>query len=244
MLLASTALGFAIVYIQDQEYLIRKDAPPTDAVPPPRWIELGVDYNRLCNATDVLNTVVDLVATVIITSRIWYMARQLENALGQGAGVRYRAAVSMFVESGVLILISEVLTTALGYAAHTVIAVDVLGLASNITLMLVVITPTLIIVRVGMHKGFDSVVETMHELYAPRDAQVRSIKFAQRRTTDTATNITNFAHPGAVIQDSSPESDSESVSVDSRGGLSVASGQREGVKEKKVDMTEVHLDIV
>ncbi|KAA1474152.1 hypothetical protein DENSPDRAFT_315658 [Dentipellis sp. KUC8613] len=117
MLLASTALGFACVYLQEQEYIIRKDAPLTETVPPPRWIELGIDYDDLHNVSNVLNTIVDSVATVIVASRIWYLARQLESTLGQKAGLRYRAAVSMFIESGILIMMSEVLTTVLGISS-------------------------------------------------------------------------------------------------------------------------------
>ncbi|TFY72187.1 hypothetical protein EVG20_g804 [Dentipellis fragilis] len=116
-------------------------------------------------------------------SRIWFMARQLEMSLGRATGVRYRAAMSMIIESGFIITASQL-------AEACIVLVDSVAAYSTliyaIAQLLMVIAPTLIIVRVGMGRGFDSVVETAHEHQAShglRETQVRSIRFASHPTT-------------------------------------------------------------
>ncbi|TFY62718.1 hypothetical protein EVG20_g6599, partial [Dentipellis fragilis] len=116
-------------------------------------------------------------------SRIWFMARQLEMTLGKATGVRYRAAMSMIIESGLLITASQLAVTCTTFIDN----VEIYSyLISDIAQMLMIIAPTLIIVRVGMGQGFDSVVETAHEHQAShgvRERQVRSIRFASHPTT-------------------------------------------------------------
>ncbi|KAA1474165.1 hypothetical protein DENSPDRAFT_931459 [Dentipellis sp. KUC8613] len=240
LLITSTALSFAAICLQNEAYLIAK-AAPLDASPPPRWFYLIMTVENLMNSTNPLNLTIDTVATALIACRIWYMARQLERTLGKMAGIRYRAAVSMFVESGLLMLLCEILTTCTSFF----ITATYSGIISDITLMLVAIAPTLIIVRVGMHKGFDSVVETAHQHSASQSrghTQTRTIQFAARRTTTT--NVSDPASIGAVNQATARESDSDSDGAESADGSSRGSGQAEGTKTEKTEKMELDLGIV
>ncbi|TFY52550.1 hypothetical protein EVG20_g10502 [Dentipellis fragilis] len=144
-------------------------------------------------------------------SRIWFMVRQLERTLGRATGVRYRAAMSMIIESGFIITASQ-----LAEACTTLVStIEMYGsLISDIAEMLTVIAPTLIIVRVGMGQGFDSVVETAHEYQAShgvRETQVRSIRFASHPTTTAEGS--HLASVAANIRSIASESDTDSRSA-------------------------------
>ncbi|TFY72188.1 hypothetical protein EVG20_g807 [Dentipellis fragilis] len=184
LLLAQTATGFANSYFMSELYsLQRQQTASREGTLPPRWIKISHNLNTSQTANNFLTLTVNVLATIFISSRIWFMARQLERTLGRATGVRYRAAMSMIIESGLLITASQ-LTMACTIFVDSVAAYGTL--ISIVGRMLTVIAPTLIIVRVGMGRGFDSVVETAHEHHAShgiRETQVRSIRFASHPTT-------------------------------------------------------------
>ncbi|KAA1478188.1 hypothetical protein DENSPDRAFT_845380 [Dentipellis sp. KUC8613] len=67
---------------------------------------------------------------------------------------------------------------------------------------MMVIAPTLIIVRVGMGEGFDRVVETSHlshNAQVTRGSQLKSIKFADHGPI--ATDISHLASQGGPIEE-------------------------------------------
>ncbi|TFY58526.1 hypothetical protein EVG20_g8115 [Dentipellis fragilis] len=151
--------------------------------------------DRFGNANTMTELASNAIMTALIAYRIWSLARTLEKTLGKTAGVRYRTALCMVVESGSVILVSQVLDACLGFAvsaAYTNFAID-------IGVMLTVIAPTLIIVRVGMGQGFDSVVETSHQHHASHQYTLRPIRFAQRATINT--DSPHVASLGAMIQE-------------------------------------------
>ncbi|KAA1478994.1 hypothetical protein DENSPDRAFT_87825 [Dentipellis sp. KUC8613] len=232
LLFLMLALNGAFIYYETQLYLIRKDAPPSETTPPPRWFEIGNIMAKVNNANNILEFVTNAIATILIASRIWFMARHLEKALGRTAGVRYRAAVSMVVESGLLLLLSQLISTIFDFTPATSLVTAI----NSVAQILMAIAPTLIIVQVGMSKGFDRVVETSHQLHASpgiRETQTKSIRFAEHRTT---TDVSHFASVGAIIPDIElqPDNDTQSTS-----GSSGHSGVPDQAKISKLEKAEV-----
>ncbi|KAA1478999.1 hypothetical protein DENSPDRAFT_88266 [Dentipellis sp. KUC8613] len=193
LLLGETATGFAQSYLSTEEYhLVQQQNPADEGTPPPGWVAITTALTNLSTANTLLALVVNVLATALIASRIWLMAHQLEKTLGSKAGLRYRAAISIIVESGFLITASQIVMTCTN-------PVDT-------TLVYNVISPTLIIVRVGLGQGFDSVVETAHQHHAPqgaRETQIRSIHFAGPRSI--ATDASHIASLGALAPGLEPE---------------------------------------
>ncbi|KAA1476036.1 hypothetical protein DENSPDRAFT_842916 [Dentipellis sp. KUC8613] len=104
--------------------------------------------------------------------------------------------------------------------------------------MLMVIAPTLIIVRVGMGQGFDSVVDTAHQHHASqgvRETQVRSIRFAEHRTTTTT--VSQVASFGTVAPGPQLGSDRNACSRDDDSEHSSSLREVEGVKAEKVEFS-------
>ncbi|TFY72184.1 hypothetical protein EVG20_g803 [Dentipellis fragilis] len=209
LLLAETVTGFTAVYFMTELYFLeRQQTASSKATLTPRWIKIVHNLNTSETANNFLALAVNVLATILIASRIWFMARQLEMTLGRTTGVRYRAAMSMIIESGLLVTASQ-----LAIACTTVVDSIAIygGLIITIVQMLTVIAPTLIIVRVGMGQGFDSVVETAHEHHASRgirESQVRSIRFASHPTTTAeGSHLATFeANPRSTGSESDADS--------------------------------------
>ncbi|TFY65621.1 hypothetical protein EVG20_g5468 [Dentipellis fragilis] len=234
-----TAVGLVESYYIAQVYYLEKQiSVSNETTPPPRWFEMANNLSKFGTANNYLELAVNVLATILIASRIWYLAHQLEKTLGQGLTVRYRAAISIIVESGSLITASQIVMTCI----DVVNSVQIYGnLISDISIMLLVIAPTLIIVRVGMGKGFDDVVETANQHHASegvRETQIRSIRFAEHRTTTT--DASHLASLGAIISNAGPESDSDARSADSGSEQSNVLGRAEETKvEKEVNLSMV-----
>ncbi|TFY72186.1 hypothetical protein EVG20_g805 [Dentipellis fragilis] len=142
LLLAETACGFAGAYFTSELYsLQRQDTASSEGTPPPIWIKIAQDTDTLQTANYFLALAVNVLATIFIgeltahtrlmeskklesishvASRIWFVARQLEMTLGRATGVRYRAAMSMIIESGLLITASQ-LAMACTSLVHSVV---------------------------------------------------------------------------------------------------------------------------
>ncbi|KAA1475437.1 hypothetical protein DENSPDRAFT_425445 [Dentipellis sp. KUC8613] len=228
LLLAPAAASLALLYKVVQIYLLIHSRSMTTVSL--QYLQVGV--SRLNIAYNFLQLAYTTTTTVLIASRIWLLARQLEKVLGKGAGARYRTAVSILVESGALLFVSQLVLICVLYELpdgpiYEVIFIDV-------TQILTVIAPTLIIVRVGAGKGFDSVVETAHQDHGSqgvRETQVRSIRFAERRATTT--DLSHLASLGGVARDAVYESDAD---VSSGSGPSEVFGREEGSKVEKVEV--------
>ncbi|KAA1475806.1 hypothetical protein DENSPDRAFT_883839 [Dentipellis sp. KUC8613] len=223
-LLAEAALGFAQANYSAKIYFIeRQQTPQSEGKLPPGWLETVETANKLGTASGLLTLAVNTISTILIASRIWFMSRQLEKTMGTTAGVRYRAAISMIVESGLLISALQLITTCTILVSSSSIAFT--DLISDICQILLVIAPTLIIVRVGMGRGFDSVVETAHQHHASqgfRETQIRSIRFADHQAATNVSHITSF---GVMGRDAGLEPDKDGRNMnngsDSLDGVSV-----------------------
>ncbi|TFY57098.1 hypothetical protein EVG20_g8677 [Dentipellis fragilis] len=143
------------------------------------------------------------------------------------------------VESGFAISVSQLVMVCMGNIDSVLVYGDII---SNIGEMLLAIAPTLIIVRVGLGRGFDSVVETAHQHHASqgrREMQVKSIQFAEHRTTTT--DASHFASLGAIAPGTRSGPDGNVHGADSSSERSAALGQAGSQKTEKV---EVALDVV
>ncbi|TFY65620.1 hypothetical protein EVG20_g5469 [Dentipellis fragilis] len=227
LLLAEAAIGYAIPYYNAQAYfIVRQETPANEGMLSPKWIEVLNTGNNLSTANTIFGLAVNAIATILIASRIWYMAHQLENMMGRASGVR--------IESGLLISTTQLVTTCTTLIDSTVLYGQEIF---EITQMLVVIAPTLIILRVGMGKGFDSVVETEHQHHASqglRETQIRSIRFAEHRTT--ITNGSHLASLGAIVPATELDPEEDAHSADYSSGYSNTLGQAEGTKAEKVEV--------
>ncbi|KAA1468326.1 hypothetical protein DENSPDRAFT_833577 [Dentipellis sp. KUC8613] len=180
LLLATVATSIVgIVYSSRFYSLVRNGtghASQFDAIA--SWqVTMEISANSLSLATNII-------ATLLIVSRIWYLARQLEKTLGKAAGLRYRTAMSMIIESGLLLAVSGIIVISTNNSENAYLNTAV----TEVSLILTVISPTLLVVRVGMGKGFDSVIETVHEQHSSGpSSQSRStgIRFAPHRSMAT-----------------------------------------------------------
>ncbi|TFY70182.1 hypothetical protein EVG20_g2830 [Dentipellis fragilis] len=180
LLLATVAASIVGIVYSSQYYLLVHSgtghASQFDAIT--SWqVTMEISANSLSLATNII-------ATVLIASQIWYLARQLEKMLGKVAGLRYRAAMSMIIESGLLLAVSGVIVISTNNSESAYLNTAV----TEVSLILTVISLTLLVVRVGMGKGFDSVIETVHEHHSSGpSSQSRStgIRFAPHRSVAT-----------------------------------------------------------
>ncbi|TFY52021.1 hypothetical protein EVG20_g10738 [Dentipellis fragilis] len=227
LLLAEAATGFAASYLLAEIYYLQRQlTTSSERTLTPRWIQISHYEDTLDTASDLLALAVNVLATILIASRIWYMARQSEVALGRATGVRYRAAVSMIIESGLLVTASQL-------AMACVALIDSVAIYN-------VIGPTLIIVRVSMGQGFDSVIETAHEHHAshgPRETQVRSIRFASHPTTTAEGS--HLASVEANIRSTGPQLDTDSRSACNGHEHSDDREKAEDANEEKAETTSV-----
>ncbi|TFY70624.1 hypothetical protein EVG20_g2390 [Dentipellis fragilis] len=232
LLLAVAATGAVQAYFMTELYFLeQQQTASNEGTLPPRWIETTNSTSNFYIANNFLSLATNVSATFLIASRIWFMKRQLEKTLGSRLGVWYRAAMSMIIESGLLITASQ-LVVACTFLVHGALVYS--ALISDIATMLMVIAPTLIIVRVGMGQGFDSVVDTAHQHHAShgiRETQVRSIRFAEHRTTATS----QVASLGTVAPSPWLGTERDARGADDVSEHSSALRQAEGAKAEKTE---------
>ncbi|KAA1470160.1 hypothetical protein DENSPDRAFT_879498 [Dentipellis sp. KUC8613] len=178
MLLATSACNFVVIHYEFQIYFLRHSLSSTAEDLPQRWVEVGQIGGLFAEAAYALSLATNIFTTVLIASRIWWMSRQSEKAMGRAASVKYRDAIAMVVESGAVYSVSllinlVVISTAKEYT-------NIVGCANN---LLMSIAPTLIIVRAGMSKDFESVQETLH--HASRGFPPGSIRFAENQAVSS-----------------------------------------------------------
>ncbi|TFY52535.1 hypothetical protein EVG20_g10508 [Dentipellis fragilis] len=236
LLLANTAMGISASYYTMQVYFLERQQTllSEEALPPPKWIQVTNNEDISSTADNCLELAVNVISTILIgkpTPR--YRMITCQNTYMLGYSLTYlvhdppvREDIS--IESGSLISASQLVLICTSFNAKLV--------AYN------VIAPTLIIVRVGLGQGFDSVVETTHQQRACqgiRETQVRSIRFAEHRTTTT--DGTHLASLRAIVPAAGPDPGGDAHSADHGSERSNALGQAEGAKAEKV---EVGLNVV
>jgi hypothetical protein len=121
LLLAGSACGYAYIGLSDEEYRFR----------------------QLLNAFLFTTVTLNLLVTILMASRIWWIARKARTILGPGLAKKYHTLIAIVIESGVI------------YSIYVVLDVVFPGLILDAGLAQVVgIVPTLIIVQIGL--GRDS----------------------------------------------------------------------------------------
>ncbi|KAA1467220.1 hypothetical protein DENSPDRAFT_231544 [Dentipellis sp. KUC8613] len=122
LLMASTALNCASLYYQVEFYLLNsRQGHSGSREQLLKVIQMG---NKFGSANNMMDFAYNAIITMLIAHRIWSLARTLENTLGRTAGVRYRAALAIVIESGSAILVSQVLDTSLGFSVSPTYAVS------------------------------------------------------------------------------------------------------------------------
>ncbi|KAA1475764.1 hypothetical protein DENSPDRAFT_853212 [Dentipellis sp. KUC8613] len=222
LLLAETALNSTQAYFAAKVYfLIRGETPQNTRILQQVLFGMSGTIERVNTAADFLSLAVNLITTILIASRIWFMARQLEKTLGKKAG-RGIWSFDINITASQFMLNPHQQYLSICYVNQ----------------MLIVIAPTLIIVRVGMGRGFDSVVETLHQHHASqevRDIHTRSIQFAEHRTT--ATDVSHLGPLRAIAQATVLESDGDAYSTHSSGSLEQAASTK--IEKREVDSSVI-----
>ncbi|TFY74607.1 hypothetical protein EWM64_g9405 [Hericium alpestre] len=147
MLAGTTACNLASIYYDSVVYMADKNPGASESE---LLHNVALD-SRFLEVGDILS-----LATTWLR-RLSLMTKEIESGMGRKAGVRYRAAMAMVIESGALFSTSLVTSLASAYASAN------FDIAEVFVAMLMGIAPTLIIVRVGMGKGFDTVQYTARE---------------------------------------------------------------------------------
>ncbi|KAA1472231.1 hypothetical protein DENSPDRAFT_838436 [Dentipellis sp. KUC8613] len=150
LLLATTACNISVVYFSSQIYTMRRAASSTPTSLPSGWpqrVRMASVFSTTSYALALSTTVL---TTALIAGRIWWSSRILQRSSGTIRGV-YKSAITILVESGAI------------YSSGLIIALIVRqttskywGIFSSSVSPLLGIAPTLIIVRVGMGRSFDT----------------------------------------------------------------------------------------
>ncbi|KDQ54339.1 hypothetical protein JAAARDRAFT_209447 [Jaapia argillacea MUCL 33604] len=138
-------------YAFSQLYFIRLYAPLSETLPPPKW-ETFMSFELTVVATEnALITTTNILTTALIASRIWWMMGGLRTTLGGRATRKYRRVLTMVVESGGIYTMSIVVRLTFLY----VFPDDFFTVPEAIVNQLTGITPTLLIVALGLRKSID-----------------------------------------------------------------------------------------
>ncbi|TFY78484.1 hypothetical protein EWM64_g5527 [Hericium alpestre] len=193
LLVGTTACNLASIYYDSVLYIAGKSPHASQST----VLRIAAINNRFLEVGDILSLATNVITTSLIVFKIWRMTREIERAMGRRAGVRYRAAMAMLIESGALFSASLVTSLASAYASVN------FDIAEVFVAMLMGIAPTLIIVRVGLGKGFETVQDSMRESFtghasAPgRELEVSRIRFQAMQSTasDDARGRTKSSKP-------------------------------------------------
>ncbi|TFY62105.1 hypothetical protein EVG20_g6821 [Dentipellis fragilis] len=215
LLMAEAGTGFAQGHLMAQIYIMERLFTATDEGNlSPQWIATTNALSNLGASTSALILAVNVAAT-IITGNLAYLVPG--SPTREDPRQQSRSSVS---------------------SCYINVYAD---LINNLSQMLLVIAPTLIILRVGLGKGFDSVVETAHGQHASRsihDKQITSIRFAEPRTTTV--DASHLASLGGFVLHTRPASGEDSRSTHSDGsGLSGVLRHIESTKAERIEKVEL-----
>ncbi|TFY64469.1 hypothetical protein EVG20_g5933 [Dentipellis fragilis] len=121
-LLAMTVLNFVDIYYDVQIYRFRQ-VPPLPGGRDPTLVEAERMNNVLAEASFAFGLATNIITTVLIVIRIWLQTRELEHTLGRRAGVRYRSAMLMIIESGALYSVSLLVFIIINVCTPTYVAI-------------------------------------------------------------------------------------------------------------------------
>ncbi|KAA1476035.1 hypothetical protein DENSPDRAFT_490556 [Dentipellis sp. KUC8613] len=135
-LLAVAATGAVQAYLMAETYHLEQQQDVShEGVLQQKWIDISKSESQFDIANNFLTLATNVSATFLIAFRIWLMTRHLENTLERKSGVWYRAAMSMIIESGLLITTSQ-LVVACTFLVNGIVLYSVSIRHSCATLML------------------------------------------------------------------------------------------------------------
>ncbi|KAA1474183.1 hypothetical protein DENSPDRAFT_316931 [Dentipellis sp. KUC8613] len=229
LLTATAAMNIASVCIGFRVYHLSQQLSLTTTTLPHGWIEAGNTLLSVTEAATILQLIDNAMATALIASRIWFVARQMEKVSGRVATAIHRNAMSIIIESGLLLFVSQLVDTCVLFASPGGQGGPIV---SDICQLMTVIAPTLIIVRVGLGQTFDNVVDSAHHYHA-NNTQVGSIRFADRRAFTTG--VSHSTSLGVVIPNTALEFEGDARSSGSGTAHSYPMREIEDVTMKNSD---------
>ncbi|TFY76283.1 hypothetical protein EWM64_g7727 [Hericium alpestre] len=152
LLLASTVCNLTQVYYDARICVLAYRGISMSSAPS---VAMAVAATRVSDAATSLSLAMNVLTSFLVALKIWRMTKSIESVLGKKAGLRYRAIIAVFVESGAFFSASLAAELAVTFSS---VPMDISDGACDIQ----AITPTLVIVRVGMGAGFDNVHETFN----------------------------------------------------------------------------------
>lgn len=154
LLFVTIVFGYAQVGMSYQYYYaqLRSQATPSPASTAD-VISLGLWLYRLNTVSTATSVALNIIVTCLIVYRIWRDTFKFANSFGLRTSKKYSTVISMVVESGAIYtaaLLAELISNNFkGDPAY--VANDI---SDAFTAMLVVIAPSLIIIRVGLNQGY------------------------------------------------------------------------------------------
>ncbi|KDQ61853.1 hypothetical protein JAAARDRAFT_76761 [Jaapia argillacea MUCL 33604] len=142
-LLGTTVSGFYEDYLLLELALFPQS--PNQLAPPSKFVALSNLESTVDGASTVLVMVTNILTTLLIVSRIWWMTRGMRETLGLRTAKRYHQIMAMMVESGAIYAISLLICAIFKFD------LGLSGLGGPIyavATQLQTIAPTLIIIRV------------------------------------------------------------------------------------------------
>lgn len=163
-----------------------------------RVININLWMYRLNTVATATSVATNIIVTVLVVYRIWRDTRQLAATFGSRATRRYDTAIVMIIESGALYtasLLAELISNNVdGDAAYVANYVS-----DSLTAMLVLIAPSLIIIRIGLNQGY---VETFGQSTSTEDPSMtkpaHSIVFAPKIGDESVGNETSLTGRASI----------------------------------------------
>ncbi|KAK1223510.1 hypothetical protein PQX77_013615 [Marasmius sp. AFHP31] len=154
-------------------------------------ISSKIDYGNMI-AIAVFNGILSLLAA----GRIWWMSGIVQQHLGMPAHARYKAIVTIILESGILfptaMIAAAVVPIVLDPNHNGTIPIDF----GSIAILMAGLAPTLIIVRVGHKKSIDSIQQMVSIHFAEHESQQEVGNRALQMTLDISSNPQHDNAPG------------------------------------------------
>ncbi|KDQ54343.1 hypothetical protein JAAARDRAFT_405660 [Jaapia argillacea MUCL 33604] len=150
-LVGTTVCGLFQTSVMSKIYYIRLHAPLDETTPPPEWMILTDLQSTLSAIQGALIITTNVLTTVLIVSRIWWITRGFHRTLGRRATRKYRQVVKAIVESGGVYTMWIVIRVAFIYIYPD----DFSNVPAAIVNQLTGITPTLLIIMLGLGKSID-----------------------------------------------------------------------------------------
>ncbi|TFY72243.1 hypothetical protein EVG20_g745 [Dentipellis fragilis] len=172
ILLTATTVCNLVDAHYDYELYKMSRAAGSSGVTPPGWFRAVDMSSEFANAGVAMMLATTVLTTIATAGRIWWTLKRLGR---RSIGGAYRSAILMLVESGMLYSSALIVQLIIQQTAA-----EYIGIFPEIQSMLSGIAPTLIIVRVGMGRSF----ETTH--VSAIQTQNNTMQFAKPATSTMA----------------------------------------------------------